>query len=266
MVDTLVQDNASIVEPVQTQTEPVVASTEPVKVVEPTAEEVLNKKIADAVKNALAGETENTKRAIQSAKDKAMAEVQKAERRTRLAETTLGATQQHLQSLDPETAKEFELAQLRAERSSRMSFEQEEQVRQQQTDFHNKFASGLASYAKSVGVEPNDPRLDWNISPTDYLDSQNRFLGSVAAIQNEKAKGLEASLEARVKETEKRIRKDLGLEEVNSVLTANAGGVSVSGIPTSMVAFRDWLNKLPDREYAKLKPEIDSMLEKGRIK
>lgn len=262
MVDATVQGQTSTTESVQTST------TEPVAIQAsaPSAEEVLNQKIAEAVTKALTTETEKSRREIQSAKDKAMAEVQSAQRRARLAESTVTATQRHLESLDPDTAKELELAQLRAEREGRMTMEQEEQMRRQQDDFHNRFQSGLSVYAQRVGVDPKDARLDWNIDPADYLGSQERFLISLAKIQNEKSSGLAASVATQIKEAEKRIKKDLGVEDFNSVSTQVSGGVSASGIPTDMKKFREWISDVPSDEYKKLKPEIDKMMADGKIK
>ena len=272
MTDSTVQGQPSTTEIVQSPVEPTKpneVSTEPVAVQPAPPEKSLDEKIADAVAKALAVETEKSRREIQSAKDRAMAELQgrqSAERRARLAENTQSAVTKHLQSLDPDVAKEFELAQLRAEREGRMTLEQEEQMRQQQTDFHSRFQSGLTTYAQSVGVDVKDARLDWNIDPADYLGSQQRFLSSVAKIQNDKVKSLEASIDTKIKESEKRIKKDLGVDEVNSVSTQMSGGVSAKGIPTDMTKFRAWVRDLPEKEYKALKTDIDSMLAKGQIK
>ncbi len=269
MTEVTVLGQTSTTESVQSPVEAVKA-TEVVKPLEPTQEEVLSKKIEEAVAKALASETEKSRREIQSTKDKAIAEVQLAERRRMLAERTMEATQKQIQTLDPETAKEFELARLRAESQGRLSLEQEEVARQSRMDFDSQFNGSLVQFIQNMGVDPTNPSIDWAKDATstgDYLTAQRRVLDSVAKIQKENAKNLEMSIEARVKEVEKKVRKDLGIDEVNSVSAQMSGGaVSGSGIPTDLGKFRTWVSDLSSADYKKLKPEIEKMMAEGKIK
>jgi len=220
--------------------------------------------IAQKVAEELAKVTETSKREIQSVKDKARREVETAQRRAKLAEGTLGSTQTYLKDLDPETAKEFELAQLRAEKQGRMSLEQEEQMRSQQEGYAKSLQDALYAHLKELEIDPEDARVDWAADAPDYVKGRSRFDASVTKILKERAKTSETDLEKRITE---KIKKDLGItEDVNSVDTAMSGGVSKSGIPTNMNKFQQWVDKLSMSEYEHLKPDIDKMLAEGKIK
>ncbi len=267
----MVEDNQVVVQPgaVPTEGTPSLEVVTPAVVTPPTPspEEILNQKIAEAVSKALVVETEKSRREIQSAKDKAMAEVQTAQRRARLAESTLGATREHIKTLDPEVAKEMELTELRAREQNRLTVEQEEAVKQQQEAYQQALHASLINHLSSLGIAPTDPRVNWGDATDDFLSGRQKFDASVASIIKENAKASEASLDAKIKEAEKRIRKALGAEEdVNSVSTQMSGGISGKGIPTDMNKFRDWIGKLPIAEYEKLKPDIEDMMAKGLIK
>ncbi len=153
-------------EPVSEEKEPV----SPEKVEEettetPSPEELLQKKIEEAVSKAVttavATETEKAKRELQSTKDKAKAEVESAQRRARMAEGIQTATRSQIQTLEPEVAKDFELAQLRAESQGRTTFEQEEQTRRQQEAYGKSLNDSLHAHLRGLGIEPNDERIDW---------------------------------------------------------------------------------------------------------
>ena len=238
-----------------------------VKPVTPSPEESLNQKISEAVSKAIAIETEKSKRELQSVKDKGVAEVQAAQRRAKFAENTMERTRTHLQSLDPETAKEMELAELRAKEQSRLTLEQEDTLSRQQVEFHQQFQSNLTQFITGLGVDPVDKRIDWAGDAPNYLEAQRRVLDSVAKIQKENIKASEASIDLKIKEAEKRIKKSLGAEEdVNSVSTQGSSGVSSEGIPIDMGAFRKWVAELPQAEYEKKAAKINEMLNSGKIK
>ncbi len=244
-----------------------VSTTEPSAPETPSPEEVLNQKISEAVSKALAVETEKSRREIQSAKDKAMAEVAAIQRRARMAEDTTGAIRARIQSLDPETAKELELTELRERERQRVSMEQEGQAAQYQAQVVQRFHDNMTQFVTGLGVNPTDQRIDWANDAPDLLTAQQRILDSVAKIQKEKEKASIDEIDKKIKEAEKRIKKDLGVgEDVNSVSTQMSGGISGSGIPTDKTRFGTWVNSLSIDEYAKLKPKIDEMLAKEQIK
>lgn len=206
---------------------PVVAGTipEPPKATEPTPEEILNQKIADAVSRALAIETENSRRAIQSAKDKAMAEVTAAQRRAKMSESTLETMRSRLQTADPEVAKEMELAELRAQVQGRMTLEQEETLAKQQEAFYNDFSASQLQFVTDMDIDPTDKRVDWGKDALTPLEAKKRLEASVAKIHKENVQTMRG-LEKRLQDLEKQAK--AVSVEANSVSTATSSGVAES--------------------------------------
>ena len=184
-------------------------------------EAMIQQKVADEIKKA----TEVARREIQSIKDKSKAEVESAVRRARLAENTLTATRAHLQTIDPEQAKEVELAELRAKEHGRQTMEQEEAMAREQMEFHQKFQSTLAQFITYLGVDPSDKRIDWaDDAQYNYLERQRRVLDSVAKIQKENVQTTQSSWEKRLKALE--AKEGQANIEANSVNTAVSQGAA----------------------------------------
>lgn len=245
-------------------------STEVIKPPEPSAEEKMTAMIQAEVAKAVAKETELARREIQSVKDKSKAEVESALRRVRLAESTAEATRRSLQSLDPDTAEKVELAGYRAKEQGRQSLEREDVARRQQEEFHQQFHSNLTQFITGLGVDPADQRIDWAGDATNagnYLEAQRRVLDSVSKIQKENVKVTESNLDKKIKEAEARIAKKLGYDEVNSVSTAASVGVSSDGIPLDMAKFREWIDRIPQKEYEeKYAVRVKELRRQGKIK
>mgnify|MGYP001590950775 CR=1 FL=1 len=222
--DTVVQPGGqpSTVEPVPLSTDTAV-SVEPPKA--PSADEILNQKIAEAVAKAVTAETERARREIQSTKDKARAEVESAQRRAKLHEDTLGAVRSRLQTADPEVAKELELAELRAKDQARGTFEQEEAQRQAQDAFLSDFYAAQTQFVESLGIDPKDKRIDWAGDASSPLEALKRIQTSVAGIQKETIQTLRG-LEKRLQDFDKQ-QKTANIE-ANSVTTAAPAGAAGS--------------------------------------
>ncbi len=219
-------EQVSVKEPVSTggeTTQKTEAGAQKVEPTQPTPDELLQTKIAEAVSKAVALETEKARRELQSTKDRAMAEVNTAQRRARVAETVLGSTRTSLQTEDPDLAKTMRLAELEAEKRSRAEVEQEEVLIHQQQEFHNTFISGLSQFITSLGVDPTDKRIDWAADSPNYLEAQRRVLDSVSRIQKEQVQTMKTGLEKRLSDLEKKVGKVN--VEVNSVDTTTSGGV-----------------------------------------
>jgi len=173
------QEPASTTEPVSPDaqtTEPVVTAPQPLT--EAKVAQMITEATAKAVKEA----KELGKRELQSAQDRNRVELTKASRRAQIAETVLGTARQ---GLDPEVAKELELAEYRAKEQGRVTVEQEEELARQQTEFHEKFQTNLNQFITNLGVDPKDERIDWAADAKDYLEAQQRILASAALIQKE---------------------------------------------------------------------------------
>ena len=192
-------------------------------IVEPSPEEKIATLIERKVAEELAKVTESSRREIQSAKDKATAEVEAAHRRAKFAEDTITKTRAHMQDVDPDVAKEMELSELRAREQGRLTMEQEEAARRQQEEFRGQFFSGLTQFVTGLGVDPKDQRIDWAENSKDYLEAQRRVLDSVMKIQKANTQTLQDGFNKRLKDLEAKFGQVN--EEVNSVSTTTSQGV-----------------------------------------
>jgi len=227
--------------------------------VQPSPEDAkIQELVAKAVAVEIAKQSEAAKREIQSVKDRARAEVEAAQRRARLAETTSTTVMQQLKEADPDSMTRLELARLKAEEAERQRLEHEDAAKRAQAEFHQQFHSGLVDVVTEMGYDPTDKRIDWAEDAPNYLEAQKRVLKSVAKMKRETDK----SIDLKIKEEVSKTRKELGLDSVDTT----TGSVTTDGIPTSLPKFRAWVDNLPSAEYAKLKPKIQQMLDEGKIK
>jgi len=182
-------------------------------------QELIAKETAKAVQEA----KELGKRELQSAQDRNKAELAKAQRRAELAEKTLGAARTHIQNIDPEVAKEMELAELREREKGRLTQEQQEALAKEQEAQARAIQESLANHLKTLGIDPKDPRLDWADDSTDYVEGRARFDASVAKIVQEEKETIQSSFEKRLKDLEAKIAERE--TEANSVNTSTPQGV-----------------------------------------
>ena len=204
--------------------QPVVTTPVVVPAPEPLTEAKVQQMIADATAKAVEAAKEVGRRELQSQQDRNRAEVARAERRARLAETTLQATQESLNRLDPDAAKDVELARLRAREQGQVVMEQEDVAGKAQQEFHQQFVEGLNQFITGLGVDPKDPRIDWGTNAPNYLEAQKRVLNSVSTIQKEKLQTIQSGLEKRLADLEKKAKGEADIE-ANSVDTTNPSGV-----------------------------------------
>lgn len=246
---------------------PQVAGTTPAPQPSPEEQkiaELVNKKVTEEIAKVLTAETEKAKREIQSVKDKGRAEVEAAQRRARFAETTLEATKRKVNELDPSIGAEIELARYRAEDEARRQQELSESAQRQQAEFHEQFTSSLRETIVDMGIDPEDKRIDWATDSPNYLDAHKRVMKSAAKIKRESEIALQESVKKQLKESEDKIRRDLG---VNSVDTSGGTGVSIDGIPTDLAKFRTWIAGIPQTEYeTKYADKVNELRRQGKIK
>ena len=178
-------------------------------------------RIKDAIATATKEATEVARREIQSYKDKARAEVESAQRKTKYSETLASGLRTSFGAVDPEQAK---LAAAQAELAARQQADWEEKQIQARERFDQDFRTNLTQTIASLGVDPNDSKIDWaEDAPGDYLAKQRRTLESVSKIAKENAKSEKDKFEQRIKDIESKLG-----EEANSVDTGASGGASGS--------------------------------------
>lgn len=163
-------------------------------------------------------------RAIQSAKDKALSEVKRA----KLSEDVLTQIKTRVQSVSPELAKDVELETLRAKAKGLESLSQEEEVKNSQEEFHKQFRANIEESLADLGLDVKTAQIDWADDAPNYIEAQKRILKSAAKIKKEQetaSRGeLQKQLEKQLKEAEVKLRKELGLDSVDTT----PGGVGNS--------------------------------------
>jgi uncharacterized membrane-anchored protein YjiN (DUF445 family) len=202
--------------------------------------------IAKMIQDAVAPIKEVTARNIQSVKDKAAAEIDKANRRAGIAEITLNQIRGRLKESNPEFATELEISELRTRDQHYQQRDLEDQARQQQTQFEQSFKTNLNQFVTELGVDPGDKRIDWGDDAPNYLERQGRILNSVAKIQKAEAGKALESVNQQIKDAETRLRKELGLDSVD---TSHSVG---SKIPDDKKTADDWIKEgLADKQKKK---------------
>lgn len=238
---------------------PAAPSPEDVKIAE-----LVSRKVAEELTKANAGH-QATLREIQSAKDRAIAEVARVQQRARIAENALTGVRNRIAQDNPDVAKDMELEQLRGEKAANQMTAAEQADYQRRAEFHNNFYGSVTEFITSAGIDPNDKRLDYGNEPAqagDYLGAQRKIQASVAKILKENAVKEKASHEAEIA----KIKRELGID-VDSVETSTpVGGTLTGGIPTNMAAFKKWYKALTPKEAAAKEKEINAALDSGRIK
>lgn len=197
------------VEPEKSTPEPVQPQLSP--------EESLKQKIGEAVKDAVGKTiTEATQRAtreIQSIKDKSRKEIEALARRASVAETTLSGV---LPELDEDARTKIELARLRGQAAVYQTKESEEDARRQNEEFYGTFTANMTEFITESGIDPNDKRIDWAKDAKDGFEMQKRIHSSVAKIQKDDRKVADEKRSQEIKDLETKLRKDLGLDSVDT--------------------------------------------------
>lgn len=186
-----------------------------------TKEEV-QQMIAEATGRAVTEAKEAGKRELQSAQDRNKAELARMERRATTAEGTLAAARTQAQSIDPEVAKEMELAELRAREQARVAGEQEDRLTQAQEAQVRATRESIDSFLTELKIDLKDPRLNWGNEQDNMVSGRAKLDASVAKILLKEKQTTEGSFEKRLKDLEAKIR---GEEQTaNSVNTAASTG------------------------------------------
>ena len=185
-------------------------------------EERVQQLVAEVTTRAVAEAKEAGRRTLQSEQDRN----RNVERRARLAESRVSAYETSFKGLDEDTQKDIELAKLREQDKYYQSTTQEETQRQQEAAYYQRMNDSLSEEVKSWGVEPNDKRIDYASDAPDYFTGRKRFSDSLQKIIRDDQKKTEEKQTADFKNLESKLRKDLGLDSVDT--TAGGGGGSDS--------------------------------------
>mgnify|MGYP001560853871 CR=1 FL=1 len=202
-------------------------SAEPPKPAEPLTADAVRTMIEEATAKSVAQAKEIGRRELQSQQDRNREELARATRRAQSAESALGDARTRLQTVDPDAAKDVEIAELRAREQGRTTQEQEETLARQMTEIRQNFYAKQTQFITNLGIDSKDKRIDWAEDAPDLVTTMGRIHDSVAKIQKENVQAIQTSLGNRLKELEKRVGKVAEAEniEVNSVETTTSPGV-----------------------------------------
>jgi len=193
---------------------------------ESQAQPLTEERIAQIVAEQVGIATDKAKGEIQSVKDKARVEVERATRRATEAEGAVGAYKSKLSEVDSETAATLRLAELEEKERFYKGRDATEAQRTQATQFDNAFVDSMNQFITSMGLDPTDKRIDWGTDATDYLSKQGKILASVSKISKETAKVAEEKLDQKLKDEIAKTRQDLGLDSVDTTTSAGVGSDS----------------------------------------
>jgi len=219
--ETVKQEPVSVEEPVsEVKPEVEVPKEEPKE--QPFSEEQ-EARMQQLIAQATSTAEEKGRREMQGIKDKEVAE---ANRRARLAQNEVASYKSSFSGLDEDTQKDVELARYREQDKYFQSTAQEETQKQQQEAYYQRMNETLIEEVKSWGVEPEDKRIDYASDAPDYFTGRRRFSDSLQKVVRENQKKAEEKQTEDFKTLESKLRKDLGLDSVDT--TTGSGGGSDS--------------------------------------
>lgn len=168
--------------------------------------------VKEEVDKAVTQVSERYRRELQSVRDSTGAEVGRALERAKLAEGTLASMESGFKDIDPEVAESVKM------KARLASYEQQERARQAD-QYRNTLTNSLTQHLTSLGINPNDSRVDWAEDATNFLQGRSRFDKSVALILKAEKAVFEETVKKQKKEAEIESNK-----EANSVETSASGG------------------------------------------
>ncbi len=181
----------------------------------PQTQPLTEERVTELLTKEVTKVTDALTRKFQSEKDKAIAAIRREADQHRVRADVAEETLANLsaEGVDPQT---LELVKLKARDKQSSAAQAEEAKRQQVQAFDKAFYDAMAEHLNDLGIKPDDQGIDWGTDAPDYLVKQRKILASAARIQKARAHEAEEKLRKEVKETEARLRKDLGLDEVDT--------------------------------------------------
>jgi len=192
-----------------------------------TPQSLTPEQVKEMIKESLAAEREKIK---QSVADKSKFEIEKALKRANVAESTL---QNIIPELDEETRNKIELHRLRGQAAQYQTREQEEDAKRQYDEFHQTFNAQMEEFITDLGIDPTDKRIDWGKDAKDPFEMQKRIHSSATKILKENKKAEDEKRSQDIKDLEAKLRKDLGLDSVDTANPISAPKKDISKMSAS---------------------------------
>jgi len=219
----------------------------------PEIETRLQQMIAEATQKAVDDAKALGRKELQSQQDRNRAELDRERKRAKFAEKQVTDIESSFGELDEDTRLKMELAKYKSRDKSIQEITQEEEVRKNQEAYTQRLNDTLVDHLKTLGIDPEDKRVDWAKDASDYLSGRSRFDASVAKILKDERTGLEKKLmteaEVRFKKLEIDFRKEHGLDSVD---TTTGSGIEGDD------AFR---KRMVDPDYVTTKEDLKRIAE-----
>ena len=182
----------------------------------------------ERVQQLIAEQTELVRRQTQSEKDKAIAEIRReAEKQVRRAQTERDTIKSTLKGYDPESGRDInellEVAESKGQREYYESLARDEEQRKGFETYRQQLQGSLKSHLESLGIDPEDKRIDWAENESDFLTGRSKFDASVAKILKENQGAAEKRMKDDFKQLEATLRRELNLDSVETTTAAGGG-------------------------------------------
>jgi len=194
---------------------------------EPKAETAIEPKplTMEMIKELVKKEVEEGKKHFQSIADRdikaAKIEANRAIKRAEFAESSLNEINKVAYS-NPQLASALQNATVTAK--SRIFEEQDR--REQLEQIRKNFVEDMSEAVAELGVDTKDTRIDWGEDAPTPAAATKRIMSSVTKILKENAKTEKGNLDKQGKELESKIRKELGLDQVDNLAPVGTGSKS----------------------------------------
>ena len=230
---------SGITKPVSQPVEPEKAEQQATQ--QPLSEERVQQLIAEATQMAIDQAKDLGRRELQSQQDRNRAELLRAERRAQQAEARLNAYDGSVVNLDDESKTAIEQARLRGDNKYYQDLMKEEETRKQQETYANQLTQSLKEEATSLGIDPNDNRIDYALDESDYFKGRQRFTGSLSKIVKGNQDVASKQMQDAFKTMEANLRKELGLD----VVPLSSGAAVDTSEATFIKEYNDGIRNSP---------------------
>ena len=205
--------------------------------------------IEEQITKAMGEQVENMSRKIQSATDKAIGQIR------READSTAKIAEDALATMDATFADDAEETKPKPRRQDQFR-SQLDQRRQQEAAVKqtvDAFESNIRQHIVDLGIDPEDKSIDWGDSGNLSLtDRQGKILASVSKIQKDNVKSADDKRKQEFTELEAKLRKDLGLDSVDTTTSAGVASGSDDDFIEKMTSGELPLTEANEKRFNKI--------------
>ncbi len=215
---------------------------------EQTSTEETQPSISEQITKAMGEQMEVASRKFQSLTDTSLARIR------READSTARITEDAMAALDATSQEETEVAKPKRQ----VPFRSQLEVRRQQEEAAQKtvdaFESNIRQHIVDLGINPDDKEIEWgDRNNLNLTDRQGKILTSISKIQKNNVKLAEETRKQEFTALEAKLRKDLGLDKVDTTTSAGVATDSDSDFMRRLGSGELPLTKATTDRYDKIK-------------